>query len=167
MGREYIDSSAVFDETGRYRYRLTRRWRPGPTCVFVMLNPSKAGALGDDATIRRCVEFADSIGCGEIVVVNLFAIISTDPKLLWTTADPIGPENDNHIFHAIAGRQTVIAAWGANHARHLLGRERQVLAMLDQAHVMVQALRVTKGGAPEHPVRLPKACRPSPYRSAA
>jgi hypothetical protein len=43
------DASAVFSSCGTYRYRLVRRWHPGPLVAFVMLNPSTA----DDAPLRE------------------------------------------------------------------------------------------------------------------
>ena len=35
-------NEAVLSDCGQYRYLLTRRWGPGPTATFTMLNPSTA-----------------------------------------------------------------------------------------------------------------------------
>ncbi|MGF1600894.1 MAG: DUF1643 domain-containing protein [Thermosynechococcaceae cyanobacterium] len=38
-----LDSGAVFDALGAYRYRLWRRWdAQGAIVTFIMLNPSRA-----------------------------------------------------------------------------------------------------------------------------
>jgi len=48
----------MFSTDGRYRL-WRRRDRARPVVAFVMLNPSPAGARGDDPTIRR-IGFARS-----------------------------------------------------------------------------------------------------------
>lgn len=54
-----IVRTAIFDATGRYRYQLGRRWQAhGPEVAFIMLNPSRADAAGDDPTRRACLQFA-------------------------------------------------------------------------------------------------------------
>ena len=53
---------AVFSPDRTYRYLLIRRWESAPPLVWVMLNPSTAGAFADDPTIRRCVRFAQREG---------------------------------------------------------------------------------------------------------
>ena len=69
----HMDRGVVFDATQTYRYVLTRRWggKSGQVC-FIMLNPSTADCFEEDATIRRCIFFADSWGWHSIMVVNLF-----------------------------------------------------------------------------------------------
>ena len=135
--------------------------------TFVMLNPSTAGARADDATIRRCRGFAEREGCTSIEVVNLFALVSTDPQGLLTDPDPVGFACDQVIVNACTGREdrTVLVAWGAN-AGHPLLRPRalQVLELLDRHQVPCQALGITADGYPAHPLRLRKDAqlRPGP-----
>ena len=54
---KYIESSAAFDDSGRYRYLLVRRWAPGPHVLWCMLNSSKANAIKPDPTVTRCLGF--------------------------------------------------------------------------------------------------------------
>lgn len=76
--------SAVISKDGLYRYTLRRVWDESkPLLNFVLLNPSKADAETDDATVRRCIGFAKLWGFGGIVITNLYAYRSTDPKKLW------------------------------------------------------------------------------------
>jgi hypothetical protein len=49
-------------DCGTYRYELWRRWAEGPHVLFVMLNPSTADAVTDDATIRKCIGYAKRWG---------------------------------------------------------------------------------------------------------
>ncbi|MEC9374624.1 MAG: DUF1643 domain-containing protein, partial [Planctomycetota bacterium] len=108
--------TALFDPTGRYRYRLTRRFpdapADGPAACFVMLNPSTADAERDDPTIRRCIGFARGWGCATLDVVNLFAFRATRPADLRAAEDPVGPCNQRHVRAAIRRADMVIFAWG-------------------------------------------------------
>jgi len=154
---------AVFDRPPfaaefRYRYRLSRQWgRPWRPLVFVMLNPSTAGATADDATITRCRGIAGREGMTGIVVVNLFALIATDPDRLLSDPDPVGPHNDEFIADAVSTRGgKVVCAWGANAARpRYRGRVQDVLDILEGLNVSWQALGRTRSGHPPHPGRLP------------
>lgn len=148
-------SAAVFDSTRReYRYLLTRIWdRDLPPVVWVMLNPSTADAMADDPTIRRCTSFAKREQAGGIVVVNLFALRSTDPRALLHHDDPVGPVNDVFIRHAVQGAHRVIAAWGAAGVQH--GRGQRVAQMLAGRGVEVCCFGTTSTGQPRHPLYLP------------
>ena len=99
-------AAAVFDSLRReYRYLLTRVWHPSlPTAVFLMLNPSTAGADADDPTVRRIAGpngFARKFGAGGVVIVNLFALCSPDPARLRTHRDPVGFYNSVFVRQAV------------------------------------------------------------------
>lgn len=151
---------AVLSEDQRYRYLLRRQWigASNETCLFVMLNPSTADASNDDATLRKCVGYANRWGYSGLSLVNLFALRSRDPKALakdWTQS--VGPDNDKHIEQALQRAHQVIVAWGANET---MGRDQAVLTMLRRSH-NIYCLRTTKAGKPEHPLYLPADLTPS------
>jgi len=150
--------SAVISECGRYRYLLSRIWdAKAGRVLFVGLNPSTADAERDDPTVRRCVAFARSWGYGGILIANLFALRSKNPKLLLNVRDPIGPENDGWIGWSSSSATLVIVAWGTWGDR--FDRGKQVQRVLPGAH----CLGVTKDGAPRHPLYMPAGVRPSPF----
>lgn len=148
---------AAISQCGQFRYTLYRTWGSGPLLTFVMLNPSTADAEHDDPTIRRCVGFARREGYDGILVVNLYAFRATKPKELWTAAasgvDITGGWR-NDLMLKMCGQasrlQPLVAAWGA-HARS--DRIAEVLAF--PGWESVQALGMTQGGAPRHPLYLP------------
>lgn len=149
--------NAEFSECGLYRYTLTRtlpRARWAKPVLFIMLNPSTADATKDDPTIRRCISFADEHECTKLVVVNLFALRSTDPKALKDHHNPIGPLNDEKIsqmvFRTRADNGIIVAAWGA----HTFAKERADQVTEKIGHLY--CLGRTKSGAPRHPLYVPR-----------
>ena len=84
-----------------------------PTITFVLLNPSTADAVKLDPTLRRCVGFAKREGYGGMVILNLYAFRTKDPKVMMAAADPVGPDNDR-VLADVAGTGTVVAGWGTN-----------------------------------------------------
>ncbi len=150
----WVDADAIFSPDKVYRYRLWRAWDESlPRCVFVMLNPSSAGASKLDPTARRCVTFARAWGCGSVELVNAFALVSTDPSALVCHPDPIGPDNDRHIRAAVTGADIVVAAWScwASNGR----RDFAVADLLRRAGVNLMCLGgVGLTGYPKHPLYL-------------
>jgi hypothetical protein len=162
-------ASAVFDPGRTHRYLLTRIWDPSrPPLVFVMLNPSTADAVVEDPTIRRLAGqngFARREGAGGVVVVNLFALRSTDPRALLRHPDPIGRYNDAFIRQSINTGGTVVAAWGA--AGVTGNRGQQVARYLKARGVALHCLGRTSEGHPRHPLYLPGDAVLEAYGAAA
>lgn len=149
-----MNSTAWISDCGQYRYHLKRVWNPNaPLLTFCMLNPSTADGSVDDATIRRCIAFAKRDGFGGIVVINLYALRSTDPAALRTHADPVGPWG-NSVIRTLASDQAgrkVVLAWGANADPE---RAKTVIALLREGGCTLKCLGVTKDGHPRHPLYL-------------
>ena len=161
MGDLFASKGAGFSSCGRYRYNLWRIWdRARKPLAYCMLNPSTADAEQDDPTVARCSERARRLGYGGVTVVNLFALRSTDPKVLYSHPDPVGPDNDPAIL-AVASECDLICAWG-NHGK-LRGRDKAVLKLLRMAGLPALALKVSKDGHPSHPLYLPYDLEPMPY----
>jgi len=159
-----VERWADISQDGLYRYRLGRRWDNAlPECVFIVLNPSTADAAQDDPTIRRCMRFAPDLGCGSLLVGNLYAFRAMDPRDLFRAPEPTGGAKNNAVLTALMGRgEYVIAAWG-NHGK--LARVTEV-ATLPSAR-RLNALGTTKSGAPRHPLYVPSSVRPVEWRLSA
>ena len=161
-----VRSTAAFSPDRRYRYALTRTWGDGSTVVFIMLNPSTADAFKVDPTVARCIEFARTWGHESLIVLNLFAWRSTDPKALYTVIpgfDPIGPLND-YAIDAVPKGTPIIAAWGVHGS--LDGRGKAVRDRLDIArHDVYHLGDLTKEGHPRHPLYLKGDLMPRPVES--
>ena len=149
---------ATFSSDKKYRYTLGRRWGTEHKRVaFILLNPSTADALRTDPTVRRCIGYARQWGFDSIEVGNIFALRSTDPKLLYADTDPIGPDNDEAIKEIAGKASLTIVAWGSHGI--LNNRGRQVLDMIPEPY----CLSLNKDGQPGHPLYLSSTIRPTPY----
>lgn len=153
--------SARISQDGTYRYLLRRDLQPcGSELVWVMLNPSTADATHDDATIRRVVRFTRREGCGQAVVLNLYALRSTDPDVLRSHPDPVGPENDQ-CLEFFAGSGLVVCAWGAGG-----GARAEEVLVGPLARADLYCLGTTKGGHPRHPLYVRANQALIPYQPA-
>lgn len=141
---------ATFDSSGAYRYELGRCWDSArPACTFVMLNPSTADETVLDPTVRRCLSFARVWGFGSLRVGNIFGLRSTDPRALYSNADPVGPDNLDALVAMAASSGLVVAAWG-NHGL-LRDQGARIRALLGPS---VHHLGLTGQGQPRHPLYL-------------
>ena len=150
--------TATISDCGRYRYSLERRTGVvGPNLTWIMINPSTADAVKDDATIRKVVGFTKRAGYGVALVVNLFAWRSKDVKdVLLHLDEAQGEHNCAAIMQASAISHGVVCAWGPKPWAY--GQAREVLYWLDEHPDGPRALLcvgTSKDGAPLHPLMQP------------
>jgi len=154
-----IERSAVFSPDKVYRYSLTRMWQNNlPTLFVVMLNPSIADEHKDDPTIRNVMVFAQRHKYGSVVIANLHALVSTDPKALLRASDPLGPDNKTTLFGIVDQAKlevgSILCAWGANQfiSNNI---DLDFIQYARAHHVRLVCLGKTKSGAPRHPLYTP------------
>lgn len=157
------ETAAVMSSCQRYRYRLIRRWGPGPLLPIIMLNPSTADEWNNDQTVKRCLYFVERIGgYGGFVIVNLMswrATLTTDIPADRATA--VGPDNEKHLLDVMKDQASVLCAWGGSGER--FGRDHEVMALLRKQGVQALCLGVTQDGHPRHPSRLPNSAVLVPF----
>ncbi|WP_316779678.1 DUF1643 domain-containing protein [Streptomyces sasae] len=161
--RRPTQGTAVLSDCGTYRYLLVREWAEnGRTAVFVLLNPSTADADRNDATTRRCINYAQDWGCSSMWIVNLYAFRARHPADLWTTDDPVGPLNDRYLRAAAATAADsggpLVAGWGTEARADRIGAVLSIPGL-----EMPGALTTTQAGQPHHPLRLDGALTPKPW----
>lgn len=165
--------AAVISECGKYRYWL-ERYPTGAdpidlsfdrercsAMVFLMANPSTADAEKDDPTIRKCVGFAKRHGHQLLVVVNVLAGRSTDPKGLLTMGDPVGPENYKYLRQAteLPHESLMVCAWGNAIDKRLRNHISKALDVLGAGESWslgreLYCFGKTADGSPRHPLML-------------
>ncbi len=145
----FLDNGAVFSECKKYRYALWRIWDESkPKIMFIGLNPSTANESDNDPSIRRVIRFANDWGYGGIYMLNLFAIISSDPKVILSCSDPIG-ENDDYLVGYAALSKDVLFAWGS--FPEAQERAKQIISWFPGS----VCLGLNKNGSPKHPLYIP------------
>jgi hypothetical protein len=153
-----MDGGAVISDCGLFRYKLWRAWGPGRRLIFVMLNPSTGDADKNDATIRKCCQFAKDADFDGIEIYNLFAYRTAYPSELRLAGYAVGPDNDNWLSFAAAGATSPIClAWGA-HGRRVPERVGQVIELLSEQGATFCTLYKLNDGEPAHPLMLPYSC---------
>ena len=163
-GRKICGSptGAEFSPCRRWRYLLWRQWEPAkPVANFLMLNPSTADEHKLDPTCSRAREYAERWGYGGLIVTNVFGFRSTDPKLMKSENDPVGPGNDAAIVRAAKESDLVVCAWG-NHGQ-LGGRSSHVKNLLRKNNIKVHHLKLNANGEPAHPLYLPGKLKPASW----
>jgi hypothetical protein len=157
-----MQNDCVFSSDRRYRYVLRHSWEPllrPKLCTWIGLNPSIADETRLDPTLRRIRAFSAAWGYNGFIMTNLFALVATDPDRLYTAADPVGPENDRRILHAVEQTRNVIAAWGV-----VGGHQERCAAVLEMISGFdLLCLKKTKEGYPIHPLYVAADTEPSKY----
>lgn len=156
---------AYFSSCGKYRYYLSRKWDDemgNERCtkgmiVFIGLNPSKADATTDDPTIKKVMHIARREGYSGVYMLNLFAIVSTDPEVLITNPNSVGERNDHWLSVLSKDNIPVVFCWGAFPEAEK--RSAAVIEMFPDA----LCLGHTKDGHPKHPCRLANATPLIPF----
>lgn len=155
-----FSNRADFSLCRLYRFTLWRVWGDAANYVqFIGLNPSTADETNDDATIRRCRNFAKAWGFGAMCMTNLFAFRATQPSVMKAAQNPIGNDNDKWLSNIADSAKIIVVAWG-NHGS-FLGRDAEVLRLLNRP---VYCFGISKSFQPKHPVRLRKDLSPILYQ---
>lgn len=140
--------SAIFSDDKKYRYLLSRDWAlERPIAMCIGLNPSNADAEEDDPTIRILVNSLNKLGFGRLRMTNLYAYISSKPKMLFEIPDPQG-ENDAWLQTTAHGCQEIIFCWGG--FAKIEYRAKKVSEMFPDA----KCFTFNKDGSPLHPMAI-------------
>lgn len=150
--------SAILSPCGKYRYRLDRNvmFTGGPTYAFFGVNPSTADATLDDATVRKWTGFVKRWGGRRYIVGNVFAYRATDVRELAQAADPIGPENIQHLQDIVAEADVLVPCWGnrSKVPQQVRNRLAIVKSHLWASGKPVKCFGFTLSGDPLHPLML-------------
>ena len=161
-----IASETIISPCERYRYQLYRDIGPeSRPCAFMMLNPSTADHTEDDPTLRRCMGYAKQWGCGDLWVVNLFAIRGSKPSIIKEVSNPVGELNRYYVKriarHISAMGGVFICGWG-NHGTYN-DQDLRTLKWVTSEGVRPKCLKISKNGNPCHPLYLSKDLAPQVY----
>lgn len=155
--REESGNGAIFSECRNYRYALWRIWDTSkPLVMFIGVNPSTASEIKPDPTITRIRSIVSNWGYGGFYMMNLFGIVSANPKILKTHPDPVGC-NDGWLEKVAPKCSKIVFAWGD--FKEAKARSIEVVKMFPNA----EALFINKNGTPKHPLYCKNDIQPIPY----
>lgn len=104
---------ALFSEDRKYRYYLKRIWDENlPYAMVIGLNPSTANEEDDDTTIQNLIKLLSGSGYGGLFMMNLFALVSSNPDDLRSCPNPVG-DNDKYLKSISDYCDDVFFAWGS------------------------------------------------------
>lgn len=146
-------TKVIFSKCFKYRYSFTREWdKNKKKILFILLNPSTASEIKNDATISRIETHSKNLEMGSFTVCNLFALREKNPLLLKKHKYPLGKENNNFIKINSLKADKIVCAWG-NEGEYMNQSEktkRLLLGMKQKAYVF----GLTKKDNPKHPLYL-------------
>ena len=157
---------AIISDCNKYRYELHRTWdKKKGRVLFIMLNPSTADAMNDDATTIRCINYAKRWGFGSIMIGNIYPYRTKSPKILkkWLNdfiySDGHGATktNEAHVKEMAEQADLIICAWGSNY--------KGTPKWLKELDVSQHYLELCKDGlTPKHPLgNLSKDLKPKRF----
>ena len=159
-------SEATFSRDEVYRYDLKRLWVPqAQPLIICMLNPSTADHEVLDPTVTRCINFANRLNFGGVIVLNLFALRSTLPKeMMLFKGDPVGEYNYHYWKSTLLLYRPsyVLCAWGVYGGFN--NQDVVFMKLLKELRIPAKCLALTKTGFPRHPLYLPKTSYPIDYK---
>lgn len=154
---------AIFSRDMQYRYYLSRIWdTKRKPLVGILPNPSTGDHISLETTTKGFQTRAKSWEYGGIVVLNLFAYISTDPTKLKHVADPVGSLNDAFLLSLNDKCEEVVCAWGNQGALH--NRAQKVLNLLKMP---LYTFGLTKSDQPRHPLHMSYQIKPTLFRNCS
>lgn len=143
-----MNTGAEFSQDRKYRYALWRIWDESlPLVLYICLNSSIAEEVEDDNTIKKLKKVSRNNGFGGFYIANLFAIISSDPKILYTGTD-LFRENDAwiHWLKITNKFEKVVFAWSNEKAAIVPGKE------MMKVFKNPFCFKINKSGSPKHPL---------------
>ncbi len=160
------ESDAALSACGKYRWWLSRNLGgKSRKLLFIGLNPSIANKTKDDPTMRRILTFGHSWGYSQLLVLNLFARISSSPSVLRRVSKPVGELNNDFLKLSLFewSRNPELDLWlGWGASGHLQCRDLFVINYLNRLKgyrfdhypnsLGPFALGRTLNGQPKHPL---------------
>lgn len=149
------------------RYALHAFWGApdAPRLTWLMLNPSIAGlALTQDnldPTLRRVRQFSQDAGYTGFTVLNLFSLVSTDPRGL-ADESPEDLSAEEPVLPLLRAADRLVCAWG----RHPMAAARARLMLRETAAALL-CLKTNADGSPCHPLYLPRSLTLRPWGADA
>jgi hypothetical protein len=155
----------LIDEGNSFRFLLKHCWSDAPIDLYIGANPSKAGHLVEDPTVRFFKKSSSHRGMGGFYVWNPIPYRSSKPPeaLEWlgqfsSLIQPVLDENFKILRDLAPLAQNIILCWGAILPEHCGALKSSVYDILHKAgRSKWQCFGLTNAGHPKHPAAYGKA----------
>lgn len=147
--------SAVISQCGLYRHRLERELSPvGLIIAAFGVNPSKADATINDATVNKWMGFGRRNGGRKLIVGNAHDYRATDVGELARVPTPVSAMNDIHLKAIIEDADILWPCWGSRNKlpRDLHTNLYRLKQLIIESGKPIMILGLTKSGDPMHPL---------------
>lgn len=152
-----VEASAIYGGLNDCkRYWLTWRWDVSKPCLAAgMMNPSCASETCGDRTVAWVHRWACTHGFGRLIVVNSIAYRAADQAALIGCCGT-DPENDQHILKAGRLADMMVLGYGQPRVKDARVAGPRMAGLLRDAGVVLRVWGLSIGGAPKHPLYLPR-----------
>lgn len=142
-------NGAIFSNTRHKRFVLWRTWNlERPHVIFIGINPSNADEIRNDPTITKLTQIAKYWNYGGLIIMNLVAYISSDPKKI--RRSPNFEIEDMYLEEFGKVGESVVVIWGNEGVKHM-DRVYKIKELFPKVYCFNQ----NKNGHPTHPLYLP------------
>jgi len=95
----FLNSSCLISSNKIYRWSLSYEIsKSKKEIIFIGLNPSLSDEVFLDNTTKKIIKISKNNNYGKLKLINLFALISSNPKELLDHKNPIGYLNNKYIY---------------------------------------------------------------------
>ena len=99
MKNLFLERNCLISANKIYRWSLSYKIsKSKKEIIFIGLNPSLSDAVFLDNTTKKIIKISKNNNYGKVKLINLFALISSNPARLFNHKNPVGYLNNNHIF---------------------------------------------------------------------
>ena len=99
MKNLFLERNCLISANKIYRWSLSYKIsKSKKEIIFIGLNPSLSDTVFLDNTTKKIIKISKNNNYGKVKLINLFALISSNPARLFNHKNPVGYLNNNHIF---------------------------------------------------------------------
>ena len=108
-----LERNCLISKNQKYRWSLSYEISASKKeIIFIGLNPSLSDSILIDNTTRKIIKICKKYNYGKLKILNLFALISSNPKKLFTHNKPVGNLNNKFLYENLK-------YWSENENCHL------------------------------------------------
>lgn len=147
-----ISNEAIFSDNEKYRYKLTKIWdEHKKKAIIIMVNPSKASELKSDRTVTNVTNFLVDHDYGGLIILNLFAYMSSYTTELSKRENQYELKNIDYIIGSLKECNTVIIAWGSDNKKYITEKRKLEKILIQYDDINLKCFKDDHGKKNRHP----------------